>query len=364
MKKNFLILLFIFGLISLQAQSYFWDNYDAKTIGTIACFGLLSGYVGLKWLRTPNPAVPNLEELQITSVISTQNTEKSIKLENWRDKAWFNFQSFKTPITLTLSKNSIMPACQIQQGIPENQKCVVIYSPGKLRSFARTLHSTPTLSAYTFAKAGLINAPCVTFYYCDDRKSLNICGKKDQETLKLVYQEVVKKNPEAEIILYGDCRGAMNILRLLANLSEEEIQELGIKEKVKAIILESPPLSVQNIQLNFPIIGKGLDLFYRLVYPNYNVGEPTILDAKKFPDLPILLGRLPQDKFSPFEVTEKIIAHLRHIGCNQLRVFTSTDDTVIKKGHGFLGIDYEWRKAVNDLYESLNLPFVKVERKN
>lgn len=147
------------------------------------------------------------------------------------------------------------------------------------------------------------------------RKTFNFGQELDQSCLHEIYTEVVRRNPEAEIIFVGLCKGATTILNYLTNTAYTDTFD-----PVKAIILESPLVSFETCtkkiarsKLPWPF-GSFLPGFFRVAFPNYKWDQPTILQAApNFPThIKVFIGCSHHDSVAPCKDAHKIKTCLKN----------------------------------------------------
>ena len=195
---------------------------------------------------------------------------------------------------------------------------------------------------YTAMKAGNISGPCVVFDYATDtRRAFNFCREQDLHCLNTVYQELLKKHPHGQVILYGACKGATNKLRFLAECAE---QNQSIRN-IKAAIVESPTISPKDALKDIQNAGPLSHLLCRFTMPNYSHKLKTIMHAQSFPHkVPVLLGSLPEDTLSALPDMIAMKEHLTSKGGNIEHVICAGDDAKIR--HGKIGTSRAWQGAI------------------
>jgi hypothetical protein len=135
------------------------------------------------------------------------------------------------------------------------------------------------VDSYLRLRNNIICTPAVTFDLPDERKTFNFCQKLDQECINVVYQEIRKKNPHAKIIMAGDCRGALNVLKF-ATLNPENVDVL---------VLFSPFISARELTHTAShtylkqYLGKEscglLHNFFQWWFPNYDPAQDNLMDT-------------------------------------------------------------------------------------
>lgn len=233
---------------------------------------------------------------------------------------------------------------RIQAGIPdtikEQNRPITIYSGGYSN------HGRPYgFCVYRAMQAGIIRGPCVVFNYATDtRRAFNFCQEQDLKCVDLVYQDLIEKHPEAQIILYGACKGATNKLRFLAEKAEQNKS----LENIKAIIVESPALSPKLALQYWKNGGPISHWLCRLVLPNYRPDKlKTLFDANAFPtNIPVLLGSLPDDTISALPDITRMKSHLILLDADIQHFICTGKDVEIR--HGRIYQSEQWQHAVNE----------------
>jgi|GEM_PF-1920935 len=211
-------------------------------------------------------------------------------------------------------------------------------------------------AAYIPIQDGVINdAPCVTFDYPDRRRCFNFGQKKDLACLKFIYEETLKKNPQAEIIFIGDCRGAKAILNFTAYKPE----------KVKALVLLSPFFSAkqltEEVARNYlswlPGSAPFLQQLFKVWFPSYDPNgdnnftkNSSLIDQK----MPIFIAHRTHDTLVSTKQVTDFVQTLQKTGHRNIRLVTTNDTsarhsrlTPIKK------IQYE----ANKFFSEYQLPY-------
>lgn len=280
--------------------------------------------------RQPDVSLPSLEELNVVTFIPVSTSSDTNSSQDHVLKL----------LTSKTSGNLIVNGTiyEVYRGIPEKIKTsdapISVYSGGysnNRRPYA--------YCGYTSIKAGLVPGACVTFDFATDtRRAFNFCQEQDLHCIKTVCNEIVKAKPNASLILHGACKGAANNLRFLAEQAERSQQEECLKN-IKAVICESPPISVKKALSCTPLAPVTLALM-PLVLPNYNPEAKTIMDAKKFPAIPVMIGSLPKDTISNLDDVIAMNNHLIQNCGATVTLFVSEEDKII---HGEIGkaVDYQ-----------------------
>ncbi len=275
--------------------------------------------------------------------------------------------SYYTP---SIDKNANSPSSYLNKTIVAhkgikscpNDPLIFIFS----RGYART--NTPgtndnalqkgggAKAAYIPIQDGVINdAPCVTFDYPDRRRCFNFGQKKDLACLKFIYEETLKKNPQAEIILIGDCRGAKAIL----NFTTQK------PEKIKALVLLSPFFSAKQLTDEvarnylswFPGSSSFLQQFFKVWFPSYDpngdnnfVKNSTYIDQK----MPIFIAHRTFDTLVSTQQVTDFVSTLQKTGHHNIRL-VMTDDTSAR--HSRLTPVKKIQYETNKFFSKYQLPY-------
>jgi hypothetical protein len=359
--KNLLQTTLIAALICVPQVGYAQQQPQQSTaiskVRSLVLCASMPVLAGYRWLNTPDTTMPTLESLKVATIVPIEPHEvqdmskvlvdkKAIKKTLSKSsmsellRMFIPWYKKHTPVDETILINN--QYYKVQEGIPANiaqHQNITIRSGG--------CYDPRAYSAYVGVKAGNTHGPCITFSYpTSTRAAFNYCQEQDVSCIDLIYQDVVKKSPQANISLYGTCKGGTNILRFLAEKAEhnEDVSN------VKAVALESPTISVKHA------IGQyGIHPFVGMIFPNYNPRAKTILDAKKMPaHVPIFIGRLENDTVSKFDHTNQLVRHLNAVGSqNQTYLLTTTESDI---RHGLLGKAKDYHQALNTFYQVHNLP--------
>ena len=171
--------------------------------------------------------------------------------------------------------------------------------------------------ASLFINTHIINGPCITFDYKDTRNWFNFAQKSDQACFGKVFEETARNTDIENIILVGSCQGATTILNYIAQADKSSLK------KVRAILLESPGISLKNLSYEvanhhigrLPFRGVLIHTFFRGYFPHYDAKAPSTLDyAPNIPrDIPILIGHLQGDHLVSDETMHTLVSSLREV---------------------------------------------------
>lgn len=193
-----------------------------------------------------------------------------------------------------------------------------------------------------YIKNGAIDSTCYTFSFNDSVNTLNFGQERDCKLLLDAYTQVQQKHPHASIVLIGISRGASTIINMLA-------QEQGDWSPVKAVILESPFMSVDSLIEHISnsytyYVPYGKNMLQKIIYslPLYNpYGIQTINMIPQFPQqIPVFIGYSTADKTVAPGDAQTIIALLQNQG-NKVTTYMAENAR-----HSTLGTHADYCKAV------------------
>ena len=178
--------------------------------------------------------------------------------------------------------------------------------------------------------------------------------------MELVYNETITKNPESPIVLAGTCLGAKAILELCCYEKKPNLAP------VKALILESPWLSLKDLCYNFSrwvpgmeLIPYGYEMTYRLLksyFPQYNQANDNLLDriiTHGPQDIPMFIAHLKSDKMIEDACMFNFVRTLLLRGNKNIYLLVIEDK---KQIHGHLNDKPTFIAATNAFLAKNNLP--------
>lgn len=255
--------------------------------------------------------------------------------------------------------HEIKKLMHITSGInPDNETIFVVshgYPPGlKSAFFEKISKGNGILTAYKYIRDNIINGTCITFDYNDIRKISNWGQTIDTACLETVCSNILQYNPKAKLVLIGECRGAKTILQYIA-------QNPKISENIKAVILESPMISVKDMIYHvfshythwLPGSSATAYFIFKCFYPNYNEKNDDILPyLEHLPkNLPIFIGHTKNDPLIPFDNITILINGLKNNNVGHI-YFLLLDNAK----HSMLTLTEEFQQAVNAFLHKYNLP--------
>lgn len=205
------------------------------------------------------------------------------------------------------------------------------------------------LEAYKNIKERIINGPCVIFDQPDMRGTLSFGQENEKQCLKVVYEETLRKNPDAKINYVAVCRGGS----LGLDFATENPKNL------KTLTLESPLISFKAATHNIgktylmgiPGAGPFMYNFFRYFFPAYKPEADNLLERiDKIPrDLPIFIGHLRSDDVVSDDIIHKVLQRLKDHRHVYLFVI---NDTTKKLFHGQMNDTHEYAQGVNAFYKA------------
>lgn len=340
---------------------------------------LLGGYAGYTWLRTPEQYQPTLATINAVTLSPTENYPLAPKtvledLSDFMDRLpWIKNRRKKvqpTPVTLSDSKQCIRlatPTINLDK-VPAGQ-AITLFSPfcskktikRKNKVYVTGAPGRGAYAASRYIANGAIpqNATCVTFDYRDTRAGFNLGQETDQQALKLAVDEVARQ--AHPIILFGACRGALNILNFITTQPTAEIQK-----NMRAVIVEAPPFSLhdvckQHARSYLPLSlapeasGEFLYALYRAALPAHKNIESTIVqNVANIPaDLPILIVHLQKDTYVSDENIQLLLQELVATGHTKVHVLALNDPTL---SHATMSTAPAYARAIHAFLQLYGLP--------
>ena len=356
--KPFFLVLFFIQMILGTASSVQAIPTGQKVIAASAM--ALIAYKAHQIMRTVQPFSPSLNNLNILLLApktDAQTTKtpvrvskmiKDIEKNNVQEGDLLCINRKQNPDTWVVSKNIAV----------ENQDNIFMYSRGNSDRTTPTLdniigsNGTPRiggglLEAYKYIKEKIINGTCVTFDYPDTRGTLSFGQENEKECLKLVYDEVLKNNPEKRINYVAFCRGGS----LGFDLASDNPKNLG------TLTLESPLISFNaathfiGTSYLFSVPGAGSLVYnvFRYIFPAYKPERDNLLERiDKIPkDLPILIGHLRNDAVVSDQIIHQVLQKLKEHKHVYLLV---VNDKTKKLFHGQLNSTKPFSQTANAFY--------------
>lgn len=224
-------------------------------------------------------------------------------------------------------------------------------------SLDSSLHEAATLFC-----AANIPSPCVTFEFDDSRRSFNFAQKGDITRLSLIYKELAATH---SIILFGSCRGGTTMLNVLSNPATP------YKDSIKALILESPALSLQKLAqrvgethlTTIPCAGSLIHTFFRTWFPSYDAQFPSCLSGlEHIPlNLPILIGHVENDKVIAWSDIQELVTGLVATGHTDVYLARINDPSI---SHARLSSNEDFKNILNAFLAKYTLPHDADKAKN
>lgn len=334
----------------------------------LSLFALTAGALGIcgtyRWLSRPEHFKPTIENLNVISAKrapARSHTDETPSMSISKTIKLLNKDKLPERLRVTADESLSSPAILVEQGVNIDKEPVVfIFS----RGYARTKKpgtngdfvqkGAGIVAAHIQITSNIINdAPCISFDYPDRRRTFNFAQETDVACLATVYQAVREKNPDAQIVLIGDCRGAKSIINF-ANTRPE---------KLKAVIAMTPFFSVreltQSLARNYlkylPFGDAILHRFFKTWFPNYKEENDQFLTALYGidPTIPILIGHRAGDTLVTDEQIAQLIKTLHLNGTQNAHLLISHDKSA---PHSKLSEVQSFQEGVNLFLQLNNLP--------
>ncbi len=169
--------------------------------------------------------------------------------------------------------------------------------------------------------------PLVSFDYDDSRNGFAFGQQKEINTLQAVYEAVLHKNPDIDIILIGDCRGGKVALEVATHKPKN----------LQALILMAPFLSGRDITNNLamqhlkylPGNKQILHLFFKTYFKAYKDGQDNLAQRLSLIDheLPIYIAHRANDELISINTIHTIVSNLRQTGNKNVHLLVTDDDS-------------------------------------
>lgn len=390
---SFMLLMASIGSLSASDSiTQKWYNYCSDNAGIIAGAATLGGlYIANALFNQPVKASLDVDKFNVITFIPGEQhdaeffdraglgicCENGIKgiLEKLRLG-----QPIDTQIRVSNTKLKKERIVHVFSGVPQKKKIIFIYSGGWIvGACGRTSRSdgftkdnvlTPSCGVglhlvNRYMRFGILNGTTVTFDYPTDTRRAFTAGQEDDLIcLKKVYDEVAKHNPDAHIVLVGDCKGGTTILNLISHpLYYNQLPQ------VKGVLVESPPASIKHVAYNIadrwlwalPGSKHLVHGLFKFAMPAYDSCDQvhSILNAKKehIPaDLPIFIGRIQNDDIANDMIIEDMIQKLKENGNQKVHLYTTSEKIM----HARLGKVAEYQQAANDFFKKYGFPYNEI----
>lgn len=209
------------------------------------------------------------------------------------------------------------------------------------------------IDAYTRLRDTITLTPIISFDLPDDRRSFNFGQTLDQACLKTVYDEVVVQNPTAKIILSGDCRGSLNVLKFATTNPQN----------LDALVLLSPFVSAKEVTNELAknylhkYFGTGsaklLHNFFLWWFPNYDPAQDNLIDhLANIKGKKIIIGHRANDHLIADTTVRNLAAILKKENDVYLAIINDTTATHSR----LMGVP-ECQAILNAFYEKYGMPY-------
>jgi hypothetical protein len=237
---------------------------------------------------------------------------------------------------------------------------ITILSTGYGNRVKRWLRGIPSdkgsiVTAYNDYKHDTIFSPAIVSDYLHDRAHFTFGQKTEVESLELIYAKTHKENPNARIVITGNCLGA----RAALYFSAQNPANLA------ALLIQSPFISMPQLVTDisksyvswFPGSQPIIKWLFSNWFYNYKPENDTLLSAAvELPkQLPIFVAHLFNDTHVNNRSMFELVKILRDSGHHDLYFFVLHSPTK-KVIHGRLQETKSYVQALNAFYEKHNLP--------
>jgi len=333
----------VLSLSTVDATSYTccrWSS-NKNIVAKMAFAGVgLVGLVGLfHWFRKPEKFTPTLDKLNTVTVRQgrvPQEEAPTLEVAQLVKKIYHGKLPERACVPLPGSDDCAERGFLVEKGLKTtaNDNTVFIFSrgyangtrPGANDNFIQ--RGACATAAYRQSRDYILSdgAPCVLFDYPDRRRVFAFGQRSETDCLRTVYRAVRERNPEANIVLVGNCRGAKTVLDMCADRPEN----------VKAVLLMSPFMSAKDMthsiaRNHLKKMPKSQDVlygFFKFWFPNYKEEQEPLIYARLQnidPNLPVLIGHRKDDALISDHQMEALAEHIRGGGNKQIQLFMVED---------------------------------------
>lgn len=266
---------------------------------------------------------------------------------------------------LGIKHNNTSPKEQIDtilvsKGIPKlPEDCIAIFSRGFV--FSNNMKdSNPRegggiRTVYTKIRENILPMPCVAFDYPDDKKRFDLAQELNQSYLRFIYDKTQEQNPQAKIVLMGNCVGALNILKFVNS----------DPKNLEAIILLSPIVSgkelIRQIARSYvePYLGglahPILSSLFTFRYPNYDSKkEEEFVNVNNIRKKKILIGHVPGDKLTSDASITQLVAKLQNNNTVYFFAITPSEDASVDHSH--IAQTKKFQQIAHAFFKKCDLP--------
>ncbi len=364
-RLNFLsFYIFIVILLGTPSVSYtrMPSGRTTATFGFGAIFGIGLSYA-IKKFFSPEKFDVNLHSINVTTTSLSYKSEEIVTSTMNQFVSSVQNNSFYHPVKLEMINKKNDFYLSIKKGISSdcnNVKNITVFPRGYVRIPLTNEGASIRCVRKYFDYDLLPRTPCVTYDSFSNRGLFNFAQDLDQKALSLTidsvnnYFESQKQN--IEILLFGVCLGAMNILRYIAQTKPKNIKNL---------VLISPIFSAKRVAKNFSkncfkkytkVHSPSLVYnFYDTYFPNFDPNKDTIEnELEKIKGYNILIAHSSQDFLVSNEDVYILVNKLKKH--NNVNFIFCTNE---QSSHGnFFHID-SIAKEINQFYAQHNIPHAK-----
>lgn len=324
---------------------------QCKLFTLLLCFNSVSVYSQLS-----SPLTSELSRMNTLTMRSITPPSKEQQLTHIHHLVMAICQNGVPPHTL-LRINEEHYSVQRNIEIKPNDNIVFIFSRGYAKSTEPGTNEdfiqrgACAKAAYIQMKDQIIppQFPLISFDYDDGRYGFAFGQQQEIQQLETVYSAVLSINPQAHIILIGDCRGAKVALELATRHPKN----------LKALILMAPFISARDITSNIakhhlgylPLSETILHRFFKFYFKNYDEKQDDLLKrlVRIDQNLPIFIAHRKNDQLVSTATIYQLINVLQKTGNKRIHYLITHDQT---EPHSKLTGVAEIREAIQSFLQT------------
>jgi len=328
-----------FVAISLISSTFQIFPLSTPTKISFATTAALGTYLGYSYFSSPEQTEPTIDTIHPFSAVPLNTTA--------------TYSDADKSLVKTLSSTySIQPGTSACFHAKKEPLFVLAsgWKPFFDQAFSCRVESS-VAGLQRYLKKNIFHGPSITFVYKDNRRAFNFGQQLDQHIFDTLYKATENKN----LILYGLCRGATTILGWLTAYDNNK--------NIKAVILESPALSLKDICLgigkqytNLSLQGWFLNLFLSIYFPLYEKEQESLIDnldhLSLAQNVPIFIGHIKGDQITTDEKVMLLVKTLRRKCTNPIYFFICAEPL----DHGALSKSTTYQQVINAFLKKYNLP--------
>lgn len=275
---------FIFFIIVLHSPSFAVLEPIRQTLRTVG--STLYHISTIYYLNSPDYTHPTLEDADIVSIVPIitsletrrNNTAEEIKTILWK----------KNLNDIIVIGNQ---QYRVTNGISQELGDTVTFYLGGFMNDCKPFPWYATRQIYKGLDKG--SFVIARNHPTDDRRRFNPGGKQDIQFIKVVIDEICKKNNNTPIFIHAACIGWVRFLPFLSRCANDPDYAL-YADRIIGIIAESPPISINKtidsmLSLNLPIAHHLASYWF----PNLKGEKPHLGDH--LPAIPLFIASVQED---------------------------------------------------------------------